>query len=261
MRALKIAATGMEAQQNRVSVISNNLANMSTTGYKGRRAEFADLIYQQPRRAGSINAADGSILPAGVQLGHGVRLAAVTFDVVQGPLKATANDLDVAIDGQGWFEVELPNGNSAFTRDGSFKRTDEGRIVTSEGYGLVPDMTIPEDAQAVTINPDGEVYALFDDRTQPELLGQILLATFANEKGLEPIGDNLFVGTNASGEPVPDTAGTDRRGVIRQGYIEESSVDAVREITELIEAQRGYELNSKVISAADQMLGATTQIR
>ena len=261
MRALKIAATGMEAQQTRVEVISNNLANMSTTGYKGRRAEFADLIYQQPRRAGSINSADGSVLPAGVQLGHGVRMSAVTFDVVQGPIRPTAGELDVAIDGQGWFEVELPNGGTAYTRDGSFKRTGDGEIVTSEGYTLAPGMTVPEDTQAITINPEGEIYAMFDDRTQPELLGQIMLVTFANEKGLEPIGSNMFLQTNASGDAVQGVAGEDQRGAIRQGFIEESSVDAVREITELIEAQRGYELNSKVISAADQMLGATTQIR
>ncbi len=183
MRALKIAATGMEAQQTRVEVISNNLSNMSTAGYKNRRAEFADLIYQQPRRAGSINASDGTILPAGVQLGHGVRLSSVTFDVVQGPIRPTDGELDVAIDGQGWFEIQLPNGGSAYTRDGGFKRTGEGQIVTSEGYVVQPGMVIPEDTQAVTINPEGEVYALFDDRTAPELLGQLQLVTFANEKG------------------------------------------------------------------------------
>jgi flagellar basal-body rod protein FlgG len=261
MRALKIAATGMDAQQDRVSVISNNLANMSTTGYKARRAEFADLIYQQPRRAGAINAADGSTLRAGIQLGHGVRLQAVTFEAMQGPLRNSANELDLAIDGQGWFEITLPNGNSAYTRDGSFKRSAEGQIVTSEGYPIVPDITIPEDAEAVTVNPEGEVYAIFNDQAEPELLGQILLATFVNEKGLEPIGTNMFTETNASGPPEADAPGENARGAIRQGFVEESAVDAVREITDLIEAQRGYELNSKVISAADQMLGATTQIR
>jgi flagellar basal-body rod protein FlgG len=261
MRALKIAATGMEAQQNRVAVISNNLANMSTTGYKGRRAEFADLLYQQPRRAGTINAADGTIIPAGIQLGHGVRLSAVTFDTTQGPLRDTANELDLAIDGQGWFELELPNGTSAYTRDGSFKRTDEGRIVSSEGYPLAPDITIPDEALAVSVNPEGEVYANFNDNSEPELLGQILLVMFANDKGLEPIGSNMFRETNASGGPQAAPAGEEARGIIRQGFVEESAVDAVREITDLIEAQRGYELNSKVISAADQMLGATAQIR
>jgi flagellar basal-body rod protein FlgG len=251
----------MEAQQERVSVISNNLANMSTTGYKGRRAEFADLIYQQPRRAGSINAADGSVLPAGIQMGHGVRMQAVTFDLVQGPLRDTANELDLAIDGHGWFELVLPNGNSAYTRDGSFKRSAEGQIVTSEGYPIVPDITVPEDAERVVINPDGEVYAMFEDQAEPELLGQILLVMFANDKGLEPIGTNMFVETNASGAPEAEAPGENARGVVRQGFVEESAVDAVRELTDLIEGQRGYELNSKVVSAADQMLGATTQMR
>ena len=261
MRALKIAATGMEAQQTRVEVVSNNLANMSTTGYKNRRAEFSDLIYQQPERAGSINAADGTVLPAGVQLGHGVRLSTVTFDVVQGPIRATSGELDVAIDGQGWFEIQLPDGRSAYTRDGAFKRTPDGQITNSEGYVVAPGMTIPEEAEAISINPDGEVFAQFDDRTQPELLGQLLIVTFPNEKGLEPIGSNLFLESNASGAPNPGVPGEDQRGVTRQGFVEESTVDAVREITELIEAQRGYELNSKVISAADQMMGATAQIR
>jgi flagellar basal-body rod protein FlgG len=261
MRALKIAATGMSAQQSRVEVLSNNLANMSTTGFKGRRAEFVDLIYQQPRRAGAINAADGSVLPAGVQLGHGVRLSTVTFDNVQGPLHDTANELDLAIDGHGWFEVTLPNGNSAYTRDGGFKRNGDGQIVTKEGYAIVPDITIPEEVMAIDINPQGEVYAMFDDASQPELLGQVLLVMFPNDKGLEPIGTNMFIETNGSGPPVADVAGENARGLIRQGFLEDSAVDAVQEITDLIEAQRGYELNSKVISAADDMLAATTQIR
>jgi len=261
MRALKIAATGMEAQQTRVAVISNNLSNMSTTAYSARRAEFADLIYQQPRVAGEINAADGTVLPAGVQLGMGVRTSAVTFDVVQGALKATDGELDMAIDGAGWFEVTMPNGDSAFTRDGGFKRTADGVMVTKDGYPLVPEITIPDDARRVTINGDGEVYALFDNQVNPQLLGAITLSDFANEQGLEPIGSNLFKETGASGPPNVGEPGVDSRGIIRQGFVEESSVDAVREITELIEAQRGYELNAKVITAADQMLAATTQVR
>lgn len=261
MRALKIAATGMEAQQTRVAVISNNLANMSTTAYSARRAEFSDLIYQQPRVAGEINAADGTVLPAGVQLGLGVRMAAVTFDLVQGPLKATDGELDLAIDGAGWFEVTMPNGESAYTRDGGFKRTAEGVMVTKDGYPLVPEITIPDDARRVTINGDGEVYALFDDQVNPQLLGAITLSDFANEQGLEPLGSNLFKETGASGPPNIGEPGVDSRGTLRQGFVEESSVDAVREITELIEAQRGYELNAKVITAADQMLAATTQVR
>mgnify|MGYP000850473847 FL=1 len=261
MRALQIAATGMSAQQTRVEVISNNLANMSTTGYNARRAEFADLHYQQAARPGSVTAADGTVIPAGVQLGLGVRPTAVSVNLQQGALTQTGGDLDVAIEGDGYLEVTLPSGISGYTRDGGLKRSPEGQIVTSDGYPLVPDITIPEDARAVTINAGGEVWASFADRVQPELLGQITLAGFANEKGLEAIGSNLFVETAASGGPQVVNPGQDGLGTLRQGYLEESSVDAVREITDLIKAQRGYELNAKVITAADQMLGATTQVR
>ena len=261
MRALKIAATGMSAQQMRVEVISNNLANMSTTGYNARRAEFADLHYQQVTRAGTINAADGTVLPTGVQLGLGVRAASVTVQLAQGSLGATGGDLDMAIEGAGYFEVTLPSGISGYTRDGGLKRSADGLIVNSEGYPVVPDITIPSDARSISINAEGEVYAYFNDRVQPELLGQFTLATFTNPKGLEAIGSNLFLETAASGPSLVGAPGEDGLGVLRQGYLEDSSVDAVREVTELIEAQRGYELNAKVISAADQMLGATTQIR
>lgn len=261
MRALKIAATGMSAQQMRVEVISNNLANMSTTGYNARRAEFADLHYQQVTRAGTINAADGTVLPTGVQLGLGVRPAAVSVQLAQGSLGATAGDLDLAIEGAGYFEVTLPSGVSGYTRDGGLKRTGDGLIVNSDGYPVVPDITIPSDARSISINAEGEVYAYFNDRIQPELLGQFSLATFTNPKGMEAIGSNLFLETAASGPALVSSPGENGLGVLRQGYLEDSSVDAVREITELIEAQRGYELNAKVITAADQMLGATTQIR
>ncbi len=261
MRALKIAATGMSAQQMRVEVISNNLANMNTTGYNARRAEFADLHYQQISRAGSINAADGTVLPTGVQVGLGVRAAAVSFNVEQGSLSATGGDLDIAIEGKGYLEVTLPSGRSAYTRDGGLKRSADGQIVTSEGYPVVPDITIPSDARSISINADGEVYAYFNDRVEPELLGQFTLAGFSNEKGLEAIGGNLFLETAASGSAIVGSPGTNGLGQVRQGYLEDSSVDAVREVTELIEAQRGYELNAKVITAADQMLAATTQVR
>ena len=261
MRALSIAATGMSAQAMRVEVISNNLANMSTTGYNARRAEFADLHYQQATRAGTINAADGTVVPTGVQLGLGVRPAAVTIIVAQGTLSATGGDLDIAIDGHGYLEVQLPSGVSAYTRDGGLKRSADGQIVTSDGYPVVPDITIPPDARSVSINADGEVYAYFNDRVAPELLGQFTLAGFTNVKGLEAIGSNLFLETAASGPAQVSVPGVDGLGTLRQGYLEESAVDAVRELTDLIEAQRGYELNAKVITAADQMLGATTQIR
>ena len=261
MRALSIAATGMNAQQMKVEVVSNNLANMSTTGYNARRAEFADLHYQQQVRAGTINAADGTTIPTGVQLGLGVRPAAVTVELAQGALAATGGDLDIAIEGGGYFEVTLPSGVSAYTRDGGFARSADGQVVTSDGYPIVPDITIPDDAQSISISADGEVFAYFRDQVQPQQLGQITIVGFSNAKGLEAIGSNLFTETAASGAPLAGLPGTDGLGTLRQGYVEESSVDAVREITELIKAQRGYELNSKVITAADQMLAATTQVR
>ncbi|WP_028713228.1 flagellar basal-body rod protein FlgG [Paracoccus sp. J55] len=261
MRALQIAATGMSAQQMRVEVISNNLANMSTTGYNARRAEFADMQYQQATRPGTLTATTGAMVPAGIQLGLGVRPASVTVMLAQGSLTQTNGDLDIAIDGSGYLEVTMPSGISAYTRDGSLKRSAEGQVVTSEGYPLVPDITIPEDARSISINADGEVFAYFNDRVEPENLGQITLASFINEKGLEAIGSNLFLETVASGAPQVATPGQEGLGTIRAGYLEESSVDPVREIAELIKAQRGYELNSKVITAADQMLGTTVQVR
>jgi flagellar basal-body rod protein FlgG len=261
MQALRIAATGMDAQQTRVEVISNNIANMSTTAYSARRAEFADLHYQQIKPPGTITSATGVVAPAGVQLGLGVRTAAVAVDMQQGALKATGGDLDLAIEGEGFFEVTLPSGEAAFTRDGAFKRNGEGVIVSSEGYPLVGDITVPFDARSLTINAEGDVFALFDGQTQAQQIGSVTLASFTNSKGLEALGSNLFRETQASGPPIAGVPGQDGRGALRQGYLEESSVDVVQQIAELIEAQRGYELNSKVITAADQMLGATTQIR
>lgn len=261
MRALKIAATGMSAQQMRVETISNNLANMNTTGYNARRAEFSDLHYQQMSRAGSINASDGTVLPTGVQLGLGVRPSAVTVHLAQGALSATGNDLDLAIEGNGYLEVRMPSGQSAYTRDGSLKRSAEGLIVTSDGFAVVPEITIPQDARSISINAEGEVYAYFADAADGQLLGQFSLAGFSNAKGLEALGSNLFGETEASGPALVASPGEDGLGTLRQGYLEDSSVDAVREVTELIEAQRGYEMNAKVISAVDQMMGATTQVR
>ena len=261
MHILKIAATGMAAQQMRVETISNNLANMSTTGYNARRAEFADLHYQQLARAGTINAADGTVLPTGVQLGLGVRPSAISVQLAQGSLTQTNGDLDLAIDGSGYLEVRLPSGQSGYTRDGALKRSADGVIVNSEGFPVAPEITIPEDARSITVNAEGEVFAFFQDTAQAQLLGQIDLVGFTNPKGLEAIGGNLFVETEASGPANVTTAGQDGLGTLRQGYLEDSSVDPVREITELIESQRGYELNAKVITAADQMLSATTQVR
>lgn len=261
MKALQIAATGMAAQQMRVDVLSNNLANMSTTGYNPRRADFADLHYQQLARPGSVSASDGTILPTGVQIGLGVRAASVSVVLSQGPLAQTGGDLDIAIEGQGYLEVTLPGGLSAYTRDGALKRTGDGLIVDSQGNPVAPGITIPSDARSLAINADGEVFAYFNDRVEPEQLGTLSLVGFTNEKGLEAMGSNLFLETEASGPPLLGAPGTDGLGTLRQGYLEESSVDAVREVTELIKAQRGYELNAKVISAADQMMSATSQVR
>jgi flagellar basal-body rod protein FlgG len=251
----------MAAQQMRVETISNNLANMSTTAYNARRAEFADLHYQQLTRAGTITAADGTVVPTGVQLGLGVRPAAVSVHMAQGSLTETNGDLDLAIEGGGYFEVTLPSGQSAYTRDGALKRSAEGLIVTSEGFPVAPEITIPDDARSLSINAEGEIFAFFQETTEAQSIGQLNLAGFTNPKGLEAIGSNLFVETEASGPANVTTAGQDGLGRLRQGYLENSSVDPVREITQLIEAQRGYELNAKVITAADQMLSATTQVR
>ena len=261
MRALKIAATGMAAQQMRVETISNNLANMSTTGYNTRRAEFADLHYQQLARAGTVNATDGTLLPTGIQLGMGVRPSAVSITLAQGSLSATGGDLDLAIEGNGYLEVTLPSGQAAYTRDGALKRSADGLIVTSDGHPVGPEITIPNDARSVSINAAGEVYAYFDDAIEAQLMGQFNIVGFTNPKGLEAMGSNLFVETEASGGAFVSTPGQDGLGTVRQGYLEDSSVDPVREITELIEAQRGYELNAKIITAVDQMLSATTQVR
>jgi flagellar basal-body rod protein FlgG len=261
MNALQIAATGMSAQQMKVDVVSNNLANMSTTGYNARRADFADLMYQQMQRPGSISAQDGTMLPTGVQLGLGVRPASVSVVLAQGVLSQTGGDLDVALDGKGYLEVTLPSGDVAYTRDGSLKRSADGEIVTSDGYPVAPNITIPSDAKSISINGNGEVYAYFTGQLQPTLLGQFTLASFTNEKGLEAMGSNLFLESPASGPAIEGTPGLDGFGMLRQFYLEESSVDSVREVTELIKAQRGYELNAKVITAVDEMMAATTQVK
>lgn len=261
MKALQIAATGMSAQQMRVDVVSQNLANMSTTGYNARRADFADLHYQQLARPGTVSAQDGTMLPTGIQMGLGVRPSAVSVVLAQGTLAATGGDLDVAIEGKGYLEVTLPSGAAGYTRDGALKRTADGLIVTSDGHSVAPGITIPADARSISVNPEGEVHAYFNGQVDPQLLGQLNLVGFTNDKGLEAMGSNLFLESTASGPPIVGTPGLEGLGMLRQGYLEESSVDAVREVTELIKAQRGYELNDKVISAADQMLSATTQVR
>ncbi|MGJ8562368.1 MAG: flagellar basal-body rod protein FlgG [Alphaproteobacteria bacterium] len=261
MNALRIAATGMAAQQTRVDVISNNIANMSTTAYQPRVAEFADLLYQQHLQPGAISSQSGNIVPAGIQMGMGVRASTVSMEIVQGGLSPTGGDLDLALEGRGYFEITLPSGDAAYTRDGKFYRDGEGLIVNSEGYALADNITIPNDARSITISQDGEVTAFFNNEPEGQQIGQISMTVFVNPKGLEAMGSNLFRETSASGSPVVGQPGTEGIGTMRQGYLEDSGVDVVEEISELIEAQRGYELNSKVITAADEMYAATTRIR
>lgn len=261
MKSLQIAATGMAAQQLRVDVISNNIANMSTAAYRPRTAEFSDLMYQQYLTPGTITSQVGTVVPAGIQLGTGVKPSTVSMEISQGGLRETGSELDLAIDGTGFFEVALPSGESVYTRDGKLNRSPDGEIVTMDGYPLADGIIIPEDARRISISRDGEVVAYFDNEAVGQPIGTISLVRFVNEKGLEALGDNVFRETEASGPPnrlVPETEGV---GALRQGYLEDSSVDVVKEISELIEAQRGYELNSKVISASDEMLAATTRVR
>lgn len=261
MKSLQIAATGMAAQQMRVDVISNNIANMSTAAYRPRVAEFSDLVYQQYLTPGTTTSQVGTLVPAGIQIGTGVRPSTVSMEITQGALRPTEAELDLAIDGSGFFEVTLPSGEPAYTRDGKFNRGQDGQIVTMDGYPLADGIVIPDDAQRISISRDGEVVAYFAGVTEGQALGNIQLVRFVNEKGLEALGDNLFRETQASGTPTQLIAGTDGAGVIRQGFLEDSGVDVVKEISDLIEAQRGYELNSKVITASDEMLAATTRVK
>lgn len=261
MNALKIAATGMAAQQTRVDVISNNIANMSTTAYQPRVAEFADLLYQQHLPPGAVSSQTGNIVPAGIQIGMGVRTSTVSMEIVQGSLSPTGGDLDLALEGRGYFEITLPSGEPAYTRDGKFFRDAEGLVVNTDGYPLADNITIPDETRRITISQDGEVTAFFDNAAEGINIGQISMTVFSNPKGLEALGGNLFRETAGSGAPIVGEPGTEGIGTMRQGYLEDSGVNVVEEISELIEAQRGYELNSKVITAADEMYAATTRIR
>lgn len=252
----------MLAQQTNVDVISNNIANMNTTAYTKRRAEFNDLLYQNIIRPGSASTADQNIVPAGLQLGTGVRTAAVYRITDGGALTNTNNALDLAIKGRGYFQIELPEGKgTAYTRDGAFQRNGDGTLVTHDGYVVQPEITIPEDAVEVYVNASGEVWVKQDGQTDELNVGQLELATFVNEAGLEAIGQNLFIETEASGDPVVDNPDTEGFGSIQSGYLETSNVNAVSEITELVSAQRAYELNSKIITTSDQMLSTINQMK
>lgn len=261
MRSLSVGATGMMAQQLNVETISNNIANMTTTGFKRRRAEFQDLLYQSERRTGGATSDQGTRAPTGIQLGLGVKTAAVYPVTDQGELTNTENKLDVAIQGAGFFVVQKPDGTDAYTRSGNFQLSAEGSIVTPDGYQLNPDIQVPADATEVSINASGQVSAKISGQTNLQVLGQIELATFVNPAGLEAAGSNLWLETEASGEPTNSTPGNDGAGTVLQGYLESSNVNPVQELTSLIMAQRAYDMNSKVITASDQMMSTITQMK
>ena len=260
IRALSIAATGMLAQQTNVEVISNNIANMNTTSYTRRRTEFNDLLYQDLRRVGSTSSDAGTIVPAGVQLGLGVKTAAVYRISEQGSLLSTDNSLDVALQGKGYFQITLPSGETAYTRDGSFQLSPTGQIVNHNGFQVQGVGTIPVDATSISINAQGQVYYKQDGVIDPGNAQQFSLASFANEAGLEAIGDNLYLATPASGQATAGLPGNPGFGSILQGFLETSNVNVVSEITDLISAQRAYEMNSKVIKAADEMASTINQM-
>lgn len=262
MRSLNIGATGMLAQQTNVEVISNNIANMNTTAYSRRRAEFHDLLYQNMRRVGSNSSDSGTIVPSGVQIGLGVKTASVYRISERGSMISTDNPLDLGIEGKGYFQIELPGGRgTAYTRDGSFQLSPDGVLVTHDGYNVVPGITVPQNATSISINQSGEVWVKIDGETEQVNVGQLELATFANEAGLEAIGDNLFGQTPASGQANIAAPATPGYGSILQGFLEASNVNVVSEITELVSAQRAYEMNSKVIQTSDQMMSTVNQMK
>ena len=261
MRSLSIASTGMLAQQLNVEVISNNIANMNTTGYKRQRAEFQDLLYQNMNRTGAQSSDAGTVVPTGVQVGVGVRTAAVYRINDQGNVISTDNTFDLAIQGPGFLKVQLPSGEDSYTRAGSLQLSPDGTIVTSQGYTVQPAITIPQDAVDVTINANGEVFAKIDGQVNPQNVGQLELSIFFNDAGLEGIGDNLFLETPASGPASDGAPGADGYGKILQGVLETSNVNPVQEVTSLIQAQRAYEMNSKVISTSDEMMRTMSTLR
>jgi flagellar basal-body rod protein FlgG len=261
MRSMNIAATGMLAQQLNVEVISNNIANLNTTGFKRQRAEFQDLIYQTERRAGAASTDADTIVPAGVQIGVGVKTAAVYRINEQGNVTKTDNALDVAIQGRGFFQVRMPDGTVSYTRAGSFQLSPTGEIVTADGLVIEPGITLPQDTVAITVNASGQILAQVPGQQTPQTVGQIELATFSNEAGLENIGDNLLVETAASGTPQKGAPGSLGFGKLQQGFLETSNVNVVAEITNLITAQRAYEMNSKVIQVSDEMSRTLTNFR
>ena len=253
MRALAIAATGMNAQQTNVEVIANNIANINTTGFKRARAEFTDLLYQVERMQGVPNRGGQGVVPEGAQLGLGVRLAAIRNLHIQGTLNQTGNKLDLALNGEGWFQVTGPGGDTLYTRDGAFNTNDQGQLVTLDGFLVDPQITIPQNTTEVTVNETGEIFATVGGQGVPQSVGQLTLVTFANNAGLAAQGGNLFRETAASGTPTAGVPGDPGYATVQQGYLEDSNVDPVKEISDLISAQRAYEMNSKIMTAADEM--------
>jgi flagellar basal-body rod protein FlgG len=260
MRALHTAATGMMAQELNVQVISNNIANVRTTGYKRQRIHFQDLLYENFRRAGTLTSDQNTQVPAGTFVGSGVKTSSTGRVMTQGNLTPTEKQFDVAIRGEGFFRIQMPDGRTAYSRDGSFDLDSQGRLVTRDGYLVQPGITIPNNATGVNINAQGTVEVNLPGQTAPQQLGQIQLSRFINKVGLESIGDNLFVETAGSGPAIDGLGGEEGFGTLQQNYLEEGNVQAVTELSSLIAAQRAYEMNSKVTSAADQMMQSTTQI-
>ncbi len=261
MRALRTAASGMAAQQLNVEVISNNIANMNTVGFKRQRAEFQDLIYQNVERMGAQSSSQGTVVPTGIQVGLGVKAGSVYRITEQGTPAQTGNDYDVAIDGRGYFQITLPSGETAYTRAGNFSLNGEGQLVTDDGYAVEPAIQIPQDAVDVSISKSGQVQVITDGTPEPQVVGQLEIATFFNEAGLESIGDNLLLETAASGTATPGVPGDPGFGQLLQGFTESSNVDAVADISALIIAQRAYEMNSKIITTADEMMSVSAQVK
>jgi len=259
MKALAIAATGMNAQQTNLDVIANNIANINTTGFKRARAEFSDLLYQVDRMQGVPNRANTSLVPEGVSVGLGVKTAAVRNLHIQGSLISTGNKFDLALTGNGWFQIDGADGQTLYTRSGAFNTNATGQLVTLDGLTVQPNITVPTDTVEVIVNKTGQVFARLDGQADLQELGQLTLANFANEAGLAALGDNLFQETPASGPANAGVPGDPGFATVEQGYLEASNVDPVKEITELISAQRAYEMNSKVIQAADEMAAVVSK--
>ena len=259
IRSLWIAKTGLDAQQTQLDVISNNLANVSTNGFKRARAVFEDLLYQTMRQPGAQSSQQTTI-PSGLQLGTGVKPVATEKIFTQGSLTQTSNPLDIAINGQGFFQIQMPDGTLSYTRDGSFQKDSTGQVVTSSGYPLSPAVTIPSNAISVTLGRDGVLSVVQAGTTASTQIGTIQLANFVNPGGLQSTGENLFVETASSGTPTPNTPGTNGTGLLNQGYVETSNVNVAEELVNMIQTQRAYEINSKAVTTSDQMLAKLSQM-